>query len=119
MYRYFISWKFQFLMECAISESAITEGIFNIWGNWSDGINLEWMSLWNLFSTTESGGGSKFLKKIFRRVSENFDFEGKLYYKVPINFAGGERQQVKRVNHTEKDYIIVFPLSFKCYKYRT
>ena len=52
-------------------------------------------------------------------MSENFDFEGKLYYKVPINFAGGERQQVKRVSHTEKDYIIVFPLSFKCYKYRT
>ena len=100
-------------MECAISESAITEGIFKIWSNWSEGINLESMSLWNLFSTTERGGGSKCLKKIFRIVSKNFDFGGKLYYEAPINFAGGERQQVKQVNHTEKDYIIVFPLSFK------
>lgn len=49
-------------------------------------------------------------------MSENFDFEGKLYCEVPINFAGGEMQQVKRVSHTEKDYIIVFPLFFKCYK---
>ena len=76
-------------MECAISESAITEVIFKIWGNWSEGINLESMSLWSLFSTTERGGGSKSLKNIFRKVWENINFGGMLYYEVPINFAGG------------------------------
>ena len=48
-------------------------------------------------------GGTKFQRKFFKRVSENFYFAGKLYYEVPVNFAEGERQQVKQIKHTEKD----------------